>query len=69
MRIKVREGMLVGESFMIGISADGGKNWTFIDSGGRSMNKDQLRTLVGPAADKLQIPKAKRPVLYEGPGE
>lgn len=69
MRFKVPEGTLVGEAFMIGASADGGKNWTFIDSGGRSMNKEQLRTLIGPAADKLQIPETKRPVLYRGANE
>lgn len=68
MRFKVREGTLVGEAYMIGISADGGKNWTFIDSA-KSSNKDQLRTLVGPAADKLKLPEEKRPVLYRGANE
>ena len=68
-RYKVPEGTLVGESFMIGASVDGGKNWTFIDSGGGSVNKEQLKTLIGPAADKLQIPETKRPVLYRGANE
>ena len=68
MRFKVREGTLVGEAFMIGISADGGKNWTFLDSA-KASNKDQLRTLIGPAADKLQMPEQKRPVLYRGADE
>lgn len=68
MRFKVPEGTLVGEAYMIGISADGGKNWTFIDSA-KSGNKDQFRTLVGPAADQLKLPEEKRPVLYRGANE
>ena len=69
MRFKVAEGTLVGEAFMIGVSADGGKNWAFIDSGGRAIDKNQLRTLIGPAADKLRIPETKRPVLHRGANE
>ena len=66
-KIKVREGTLVGEAFMIGVSTDGGQNWTFVDSGGRSMPKEMLRALFGPAADQLRIPEIKPPVLYSGP--
>ena len=66
MRIKVPEGTLVGDAFMIGISSDGGQNWTFISSG-RAINKDQLRSVIGVAADKLQIPEEKRPTLYKEP--
>jgi len=68
-RIKVREGTLVGEAFMIAISADGGRSWTFVDAGGRPMNKDQLRTLIGPVADRLQLPEIKPPVLHPGEDE
>ena len=65
MRMQVSEGELVGEGFMIGISTDGGQNWTFVDSGSRSMDKTSLATLFGPkAAAKLRIPEVKRPVLY-----
>lgn len=64
MRIKVPEGTLVGEAFMIGISADGGQNWTFVDSGGKPTSRAHLRTLLGSVVDKLRIPKYKRPVLY-----
>jgi hypothetical protein len=65
LRIKVPEGTLVGDGFMIGTSADGGQNWTFVDSGGRSINKDQLRMFFGPAADQLKIPEVKEPVLQK----
>lgn len=67
MRFKVAEGMLVGEAFMIGISTDGGQNWTFIDSGAGS-DKTVLEALFGPeAASKLRIPETKRPVLHSEP--
>ena len=68
MRIKVPEGMLVGDAFMFGISSDGGQNWTFIDSG-KASNKEQLRMLIGPAADQLRMMEVKRPVLYRDPKE
>jgi len=64
MRIKVPEGTLVGKAFMIGVSRDGGKHWTFVDSGGRSMDKRKLKILFPSAADKLRIPEIERPVLY-----
>ena len=65
-RIKVPEGILVGEGFMIGISQDGGQNWTFVDAGGNAMDKQKLTTLFGAAANQLRIPPEKRPVLYRG---
>jgi hypothetical protein len=63
MRMKVPEGILVGEAFMIAVSTDGGENWTFVDSGGRSFDKRQLMTLFPSAAERLRIPDIKRPVL------
>ena len=64
MKIKVPEGLLVGEGFLIGLSLDGGNNWTFVDSGGISMDKNLLKTVFPLAADKLKVPEAKRPTLY-----
>jgi len=69
MRMKVPEGILVGEAFMIAVSNDGGKNWTFVDSGGRSLDKGQLKTLFPSAAERLQIPEIKRPVLQSNPAQ
>ena len=68
MKMKVPEGLLVGEAFMIGISSDGGRNWTFVDSGGRSMDKTQLMVLFPSAAEKLRLPEVKKPTLYRSPG-
>lgn len=67
MKMKVPEGLLVGEAFMIGISSDGGHNWTFVDSGGRSMDKTRLKILFPSAAEKLRLPDIKKPTLYRSP--
>jgi hypothetical protein len=65
MKIKVPEGLLVGQSFMIGASTDGGKNWTFVDGAGA--NPQQLAILFPTVAGKLNLPEKKRPVLQQGP--
>lgn len=65
MKMKVPEGLLIGEAFMIGISSDAGRNWTFVDSGGRSMDKTKLKILFPLAAEKLRLPDIKPPTLYK----
>ena len=67
MQIRVPEGMLVGEAFMIAVSTDGGQNWTFVDSGGGNANPKLLRDLFPTAADRLRIPETKPPVLHPMP--
>ena len=66
MKFRVKEGLLVGKAFMIGVSADQGRHWTFVDSGGRELDKTQLKILFPAAADRLRIPEVKPPVLYSG---
>lgn len=64
-RIQVPEGVLVGVGFMVGVSTDGGQNWTFVDSGPNEMDKTKFAILFGAAAaDKLRLPEIKKPVLY-----
>ena len=63
MKMKVSEGVLVGESSVIGVSTDRGERWTFISSGG-PVNREQLKTLFPAVADRLSIPEPKRPVLH-----
>jgi hypothetical protein len=67
MQIRVPEGMLVGEAFMIAVSVDGGQNWTFVDSGGGNANPKLLKDLFPAAADKLRMPETKPPVLHPTP--
>ena len=66
MKIKVPEGVLVGESAMIGVSKDRGEHWTFIDVGS-GLNEQQLKTLFPAVAGRLKVPEQKRPVLQQGP--
>jgi hypothetical protein len=62
MKIKVAEGVLVGQSSLIGVSNDRGKHWTFVDAG-NGFNHKQLKTLFPAAADRLKVPERKPPVL------
>jgi hypothetical protein len=65
LKMKVPDGILVGKSFMLGISGDNGEHWTFVD--GSSLDEKAIKTLFPAAAGKLNIPKAEKPVLYAAP--
>ncbi len=61
LRAKVREGVLAGQSYLIGVSDDG-VVWKFVD--GSSVDKSKLRVLFGSGViDKLSLPELKPPIL------
>jgi hypothetical protein len=60
LKVKAKEGIFQTESSMIGISADKGSNWTFIDAGGK--DHTQLKSLLPVPADALKLPAEKEPV-------
>ena len=64
-RMKAPEGVLVGRSYMIAVSADRGANWKFVSAAGEQLEPEQLKQLFPAAADKLQIPQTERPVLEQ----
>jgi hypothetical protein len=66
MRIRVAEGVLVGESYMIGVSNDRGEHWTFVDAGS-GFAPEKLKILFPTVADRLKVPETKRPVLERAP--
>jgi hypothetical protein len=66
MRIRVAEGVLVGESYMIGVSNDRGEHWTFVDAGS-GFTPEKLKILFPTVADRLKVPETKRPVLERAP--
>jgi hypothetical protein len=66
MKIKVAEGILVGQSSLIGVSNDRGEHWTFVDAG-KGFSHEQLKTLFPAVADRLKVPEQKRPVLQRAP--
>jgi hypothetical protein len=59
-KVKAKDGVFQTDGSMIGISADSGANWTFLDTGGK--DPGQLRILLPKVADKLKLPPDKPPV-------
>ena len=66
MRMKVPDGILASEVFMIGVSKDGGQNWTFVDAAAAREGGEGLKMLFPDAASKLRVPELKRPVFHKG---
>ena len=60
LKVKAQDGIFQTESSMIGISADSGATWTFIDAGGK--DRSQLTKMLPGVADKLNLPPEKQPV-------
>ena len=60
LKIKAQDGVYQTEGSLVGISSDGGTNWTFIDAAGED-DKD-LRVLLPAVLDKLKVPAEKPPV-------
>jgi hypothetical protein len=63
LRMKTPIGTLVYESFMIAISEDGSKTWTFVD-GALAGDRQMLRQIFPFAASKLLLPPKKQPVIH-----
>lgn len=63
-KIKAQDGIFQTESTLIGISSDGGADWTFIDAAGEDEKK--LRMLLPNTLDKLKLPAEKPPVKISG---
>jgi hypothetical protein len=66
MRMKAPEGVLVGRSFMIGVSEDRGEKWKFVSAGSGQLDAEQLKLLFPAAAEKLHIPEDEEPTLESG---
>lgn len=58
-RVKATSGTFQTEGSLIGISTDGGANWTFVDATGK--DQTELKTVL-PNLDKLNLPPEKAPV-------
>jgi hypothetical protein len=59
-KIKAQDGIYQTEGTLIGISADAGASWTFIDAAGEDEKK--LRMLLPNTLEKLKLPAEKPPV-------
>ena len=63
LKLKVSEGILVSKSFMVGISNDGGRSWTFVD--GSYLDERRMKILLPTAVGKLKFPPKEKPTLYQ----
>lgn len=63
MTMTVPGGTMLVESFLIAISEDGSKTWTFVD-GTIAVDRRMLRQIFPLSADKLRLPPKKQPVIY-----
>ena len=66
MRMQSPHGVIASESFMIGISRDGGENWTFLGGAGAT-DEAQLRAVLPEVIGKLKLPEKKQPTLERKP--
>jgi hypothetical protein len=60
-RVKVPEGTLRSKGFLLAISIDEGKTWTFIDGAG--LTKEKLAQLFPDIPSQLTLPSKEPPVL------
>lgn len=57
LRVRAPKEILVSDSFMIGVSSDGGQSWKFLS--GDSVDDARLKVLIPDAVGKLKFPTAK----------
>ena len=57
LRMRAPEEILVSDSFMVGVSDDGGQTWKFLSAD--STDEAKLKVLLPDAAGKLKVPPAK----------
>jgi hypothetical protein len=57
LRVRAPKEILVSDSFMIGVSNDGGQTWKFLSAD--SADDARLKVLIPDAAGKLKLPSAK----------
>ena len=58
-KVKAQDGIFQTEGCLIGVSTDGGQNWTFVDATGR--DQTELKKIL-PNLDRFNLPPEKKPV-------
>jgi len=61
------DGVLKGKSYLLGLSPDQGKSWTFIE--GSSLENKAVRKILPKLPAKLRLPAIPDPQVVEGDGE
>jgi len=62
--MKVKNGTVEQTSYLLGVSADKGKTWTFIDTSNKTI--EQIKAIVPAVNEKIEIPKKSAPVFHAG---
>lgn len=60
--MKVPGGKTLQKSFVIGVSTDEGKSWSFVNG---DLELDQLKKVLPNLPDKLKLPKRQKPVFQK----
>jgi hypothetical protein len=60
LEMKVPDGKLLVQSFVIGISTDKGKSWTFVNG---DIDRQKVKEVLPNLPDKLTLPEKKKPVF------
>lgn len=63
MRLKLSKGHVVSTGYLLAISNDGGKTWTFIDL--NQFTNENIVDILPNFNQNLKIPKTSKPVLYK----
>jgi Caspase domain len=63
--VKIPAGKLTGKSFLVGISSDQGKTWSFAD--GAQMTEESIKTLFTKFPPSLKLPDKTPPVIEKTP--
>jgi hypothetical protein len=59
LKVKATDGVFQSTGSLIGVSADGGNNWTFIDASGK--DQKELKQLLPNKLEKLKLPTDQAP--------
>ena len=61
LEMKIPEGKLRSESFVIGVSSDQGNTWTFLNAGNQDVKT--IKKILPGLPEKLELPKKQSPVF------
>jgi hypothetical protein len=68
LEMKVPGGRATTKSFLLGISADKGKTWTFVDGSGIGNDETMRKRLLPNLPKKLILPEKEKPVFHKDEG-
>ena len=63
--IAIPDGKLVSKTYLLGVSPDSGKTWTFVDGAGVAQFKDKLDMILPKLPMNLKLPEAEKPKLIK----